>query len=428
MNEITILGKTDWRNTNQIFGIKQADRLRHMYVIGGTGTGKTTQIQTMAISDLMHGRGFCFVDPHGDASELLLHYVPYERIKDVIYFNPSDQEYCPGFNPLLNIPPVLHSIVTSCLINTFQKHWSLSWGPRMEHVLRFSILTLLQYPNSSLLDVQTLLTNPYFRKAVLNDISDKVILNFWRNEYERYTPAMQSEIISPILNKMGLFSASVNLRNIVGRTSNTLNIPDIMNGSKILICNLSKGLIGEEACALLGSMLLTAIHSVALSRATTPIEQRVPFYLYVDECHSFMTLTFTGILSEARKYKLGLLLTNQYIEQLDERIRTAIFGNVGTLISFRVSYNDAEYLANQFYPVFDDTDLINLPNYSMYVRLMIDGTTSKPFSAVSMEMPSYKTSYKGQIMRSRIKQELPALAEREIAISDRPNNNTLFDL
>lgn len=379
--EITPIGVTNWRNQGQKFGIKNKDRMGHIYVIGKTGTGKSTLLQNMAISDIRRGNGLCIVDPHGDIAEDILNYIPTNRIKDVIYFNPKDKEFPIAFNPLKSIHPGHHHLVASGLVSTFKKIWSDSWGPRMEYILRFVLLTLLEYREGSLLDIQPLLTDQLFRNRILSQVRSQYILAFWRNEFDKYTPALRAEAISPILNKTGLFLSSSILRNIVGQKTRGFNIGDAMDQKRILIVNLSKGELGEEVSAILGSMLITSIQLAALHRAKQKEDMRTPFFLYVDEMHSFVSLSFADILAEARKYGLSIFLSHQYIEQLHEKIRSAVFGNVGTLISFRIGAEDAQFLEKEFEPVFDRHDFVNLPRYSMYLKLMIDGATSLPFSA-----------------------------------------------
>lgn len=398
MNNTTTIGETNWRNSRFVFGIKDNDRLGHIYVLGKTGTGKSTLLERMAISDIERGNGCCIIDPHGDIAEHILHYVPKERIDDVVYFNATDFAFPIGFNPLHNVSPNEYSLVTSNLISTFKKVWSDSWGPRLEHIFRFALLALLHYPSATLLDVQLLLIDPLFRRKVLNHVHDDSMLNFWNNEFGKYAPQLKSEAIAPILNKVGVLLSSLPLRNIFGQHRSTFGMQDILDHKKILICNLSKGIIGEDAAAVLGSIILTAIQSGAAYRATQATHTRVPFYLYVDEMHSFVTLSFAGMLAESRKYGLSLFLSHQYIDQLHDNIRAAIFGNVGTLICFRIGASDARYIAQEFAPVFTEEDLVNLPKYSMYIKLMIDGATSKPFSADTIQLPPYNTSYKQTIL------------------------------
>ena len=382
-HSLTPIGITDFRNTNKKFYIKDKDRLGHIYCIGKTGVGKSTLLQTMATSDIQKGKGLAVIDPHGDVAERLLRQVPEHRLKDVIYFNPADTTHPIAFNPLHAVHPNYHHLVASGLVSTFKKIWSDSWGPRMEYILRFSLLTLLEVPDATLLDIQPLLTNEAYRQQVLTYVKSKHTLAFWFNEFDRYTKSLRSEAISPILNKTGIFLSSAPLRNVVGQKKTSFRMMQVLDKSKILIVNLSKGKIGEDASSLLGSMLVTSMQLAALHRANRTEASRTPFYLYIDECHSFLSLSIADILAEARKYGLSLFMANQFIGQLDERIQTAIFGNVGTLICFRIGAQDAEVLAKEFYPEFSGPDLVHLSKYAMYIKLMIDGATSQPFSAIT---------------------------------------------
>jgi len=329
-----------------------------------------------------------------------LHYLPKERIKDVIYFNPADITHSIAFNPLKSVHPDHHHLVASGIISTFKKVWSESWGPRMEYILRFSLLTLLEYRHATLLDIQPLLTDKAYRGHVLQRVKNPHTLAFWQNEFDKFPPYMKAEAISPILNKLGLFRTSIPLRNTVGQKVSSFNFFDVMDSGKIFIANLSKGKLGEDASALLGSMLITSIQSATLYRAIQKEEQRRSFYLYVDEMQSFVTQSFADLLAEARKYKLGMFLAHQYIAQLPENLRAAIFGNVGTMISFRVGSTDAEVLEKEFYPTFNKIDLINLPKYSIYLKLMIDSETSQPFSADTLPISLQKHPYKQYVERT----------------------------
>lgn len=402
--EFTPIGKVNFRNDNRIFGIKDKDRLGHIYCVGKTGTGKSTLLLNMAISDMNRGKGICVIDPHSDLSNTLLDYVPHERVTEVIYFNPADTQYPIVFNPIRNIHSEYHHLVCSGLLSTFKKIWADSWGPRLEYILRFSLLTLLEYQNGTLLDIQPLLTDKEFRNNILSFIKDRNILDFWYKEFDKYSPKFQSEATSPILNKIGVFSSSKILRSVVGQKKKGVNFQRILDEGKILIVNLGKGKLGEDVSALLGSMLVNAIQLEALYRARTEEQSRKPFYLYVDECHSFITNSFADILAESRKYGLGLFLANQYIEQLKEEIRSAIFGNVGTLISFRIGATDAEYLAKEFFPIFNEEDLVSLPRYTMYIKLLIDGATSSPFSAKTLPIIPILKSYKQEVITYSQKQ------------------------
>lgn len=398
MQHTTPIGITNWRNQRQPFGIKDADRLGHIYVIGKTGTGKSTLLLNMAVSDIEKGKGLCIIDPHGDIAENLLNYIPKERIPDVIYFNPKDYSYPVGFNPLKAVHPDYQHLVASGLVSTFKKIWMDSWGPRLEYILRFSILTLLEYPDATLLDIQPLLTDILFRNKVLSYVTNQHTLAFWKNEFDKYSPALRAEAITPILNKTGVFLTSIPLRNTVGQKINGFRMQEVLDNGKILIANLSKGELGEDASSILGSILVTSVQLAALFRSTQQEQERKPFYLYVDEMYSFISLSFADILAEARKYKLSLFLTHQYIEQLHEKVRSAVFGNVGTIISFRIGAEDAAHLAKEFHPEFDEGDFVNLPKYSMYLKLMIDGATSRPFSAFSLPPQLPKASNKEEVI------------------------------
>ena len=382
---LTYIGITNYRNTNLRFGIADIDRLAHIFCIGKTGVGNSTLLTNMALSDITKGKGLAVIDPHGDVAESLIKNIPICRKKDLIYFNPADTVNGIAFNPLHGVHPQYHHLVASGLVSVFKKIWGDSWGPRMEYILRFSLLTLLEYPDATLLDIQPLLTDTLHRNKILEHVKNEATIAFWQNEFLKYSPIFRNEVIAPILNKTGLFLTSIPLRTVVGQTTTSFKMQRVLDGSKILICNFSKGLIGEDACTLLGSMLVTSIQLAALYRAKQPEHERVPFFLYIDECQTFATQSFVDMLSEARKYGLGVFMANQFLDQLHEKIRAAILGNCGTLISFRVGANDAELLAKEFYPVFEPIDLVSLPRYSMYLKLMIDGAASQPFSAQSIK-------------------------------------------
>ena len=415
-NPVTHFAITDYRDIRKRFGIKQKNRRGHMYIIGKTGTGKTTLIENMIISDIRMGNGVAVIDPHGDLSEDLLNFIPKRRIKETIYFNPSDLEHPIAFNPLEKVDRDHQHLVVSGLLSIFKKIWFEFWGPRTEHILRNAILALLDYPGSTLLDIPLMLVDKDFRRRVLEKTSNSQVKDFWFTEFEKYSAWFRSEAIAPIQNKIGQFLSVPLIRNIVGQPQSTFDLRKIMDEGKILIVNLSKGRIGEDNSSLLGAMIVTKIQLAALSRSNVSEEKRRSFYLYVDEIHNFLTQSFADILSEARKYGLHLVLTHQYIEQLDERIRSAIFGNVGTLISFRVGARDAQFLENEFSPIFDQTDLTNLSNYHIYLKLMIDGVASKPFSALTLPPPEAKTSHKAKVTEvSRAKFARPRMEiERNI--------------
>ena len=427
-NHVTSFAITNYRDIRKRFGIKEKNRRGHMYIIGKTGTGKSTLIENMVVSDIKAGSGFALIDPHGDLAEDVLHFIPKRRIDDVIYFNPSDMEYPIAFNPLEKVGRYYRHLVTSGLISVFKKVWSEFWGPRLEHILRHSILTLLEYPNSTILDIPQLLTDKEFRKHVLESVTQQQVREFWLYEFEKYSAWLRSQAVSPILNKVGQFLTSIPLRNIVGQDKSTFRLRKVMDEGKILIVNLAKGKIGEDNCSLLGAMIVTKIQLAALSRTDLPENKRKAFCLYVDEIHNFLTLSFADILSEARKYGLNLVLAHQYIEQLDQKIRSAIFGNTGTIISFRVGADDAKYLAREFYPVFDETDLVNLANFHIYLKLLINGVASRAFSANTLGPPERKRSYKDKIIEtSRKEYARPRKeVEREILLRS-SHSNTAYN-
>ncbi len=383
-NDVIFFGQTNFRNQMRKFGIKTDDRRRHMYLIGKTGMGKSTVLENMIVEDIRAGRGVAVVDPHGDLAEKVIKYIPKERINDVIYFNPADMDYPIAFNLVEQVDPHLRHLVASGLIGVFQKLWADSWGPRLEYILRNAILAILDYPGSTLLGVVRMLSDKAYRKKVVANIKDPVVKSFWEKEFAGYADKFASEAVSPIQNKVGQFLSSSFMRNIVGQVQSSINMRSVMDEGKILIMNLSKGRIGEDNSALLGAMMITKIQLAAMSRVDIEEKERRDFYLYIDEFQNFSTESFANILSEARKYRLNLIMAHQYIEQLDERVKPAVFGNVGTIIVFRVGAADAEELVREFAPVFTEEDIVNLPKYEMYLRLMIDGIASDPFSAKGM--------------------------------------------
>ncbi len=381
MQNIAVFAQTTYRNEFKKFGIKTDDRRRHMYLIGKTGMGKSTILENMIVDDIKAGHGVAVVDPHGDLAEKIIEYIPKERINDVVYFNPSDINFPIAFNVVEQVEPHLRHLVASGLIGVFQKLWADSWGPRLEYILRNAILAILDFPGSTLLGVVRMLSDKSYRKRVVANITDPVVKAFWEKEFSGYADKFASEAVSPIQNKVGQFLSSSLMRNIIGQVKSAIDIRDIMDNGKILIMNLSKGRIGEDNSALLGAMMITKIQLAAMSRVDVPENMRRDFYLYIDEFQNFSTDSFANILSEARKYRLNLILAHQYIEQLSEKVKPAVFGNVGTMVVFRVGAADAEELVKEFTPTFTEEDIVNLPKYEMYLKLMIDGIASSPFSA-----------------------------------------------
>ena len=387
-SDINVFGYTNYRNQQTRFGIKTDDRRRHMYMLGKSGTGKSTMLENMIIQDIKAGRGVAVIDPHGDLVEKVVHFIPPERINDTIYFNPNDFDYPIAFNVMEQVDAANRGLVASGLLGVFKKLWADSWGPRLEYILRNAILALMEYPGSTLLGIMRLFVDTDFRKRVIGTITDPVVKAFWEVEYAKYSQQFAVEAVAPIQNKVGQFLSMALVRNIVGQVRSTIDLRKIMDEQKILLVNLSKGRIGEDASALLGAMLITKLQLAAMSRVSIAEQERSDFYLYVDELQNFVTESFANILSEARKYRLCLTLAHQYVGQLtpggSTTIRDAVFGNVGTLAVFRVGAEDAKFLETEFEPTFLPQDLVNLPNFHVYLKLMIDGITSQPFSATTL--------------------------------------------
>ena len=417
--EITVFAETNFRNQYRQFGIKTDDRRRHMYLVGKTGMGKSTILENMIVDDIRSGKGVMVVDPHGDLAEKIIDYIPASRVNDVIYFNPSDIDYPIAFNIVEQVEPHLRHLVASGLIGVFKKLWADSWGPRLEYILRNAILAVLDYPGSTLLAITRMLSDKNFRKKVIEKIQDPVVKSFWVNEFSGYANNFASEAVSPIQNKVGQFLSSSLIRNIVGQVKSSIDLREVMDNGKILIMNLSKGRIGEDNSALLGAMMITKVQLSVMSRVDILEKNRQDFYLYIDEFQNFTTDSFANILSEARKYRLNLIMAHQYIEQLGEIVKPAVFGNVGTLIVFRVGAADAEELVKEFTPVFTEEDLVNLAKYEFYIKLMIDGVSSDPFSARGRAplTEEEKTGNKDKM----IKVSRERYAKQKLAVEDKIN-------
>lgn len=417
MDKVTPIGITNYQSKRIPFGIKKNDRSGHIYCIGKTGSGKSTLLLNMAIADISHGDGVGIIDPHGDLASQLLSYIPKERIRDVIYFNAGDREYPIAFNPLECTDKENRHLVASAIVESLKKLWIDSWGPRLEHILRNTILSLMHRTDTTMLDIVPMLTNHDFRREVMYSIDDQALREFWYKEYDPLPPQVKQEHIAPIVNKVGIFATHPILRNILGQKKSSFSIGGCMNSKKILIINLSKGHLGEAGTSVLGSLLLTHFQTESLRRAKYPPHFRTPFYLFIDEIQSFMTLSFADMLSESRKYGLCLFLTHQFIDQLSEEVRTAILGNVATLIAFRVGSIDALFLKTEFHPVFDEIDLVRIPAHSIYLKLCIDGTTCVPFSASTHPLPKMANFYIGEILKqSRDRYAKPReVAEGEVS-------------
>ncbi len=390
---------TNFRNQDRRFGIKTDDRRRHMYILGKTGMGKTTLMENMVLNDIYAGHGVGVVDPHGDFAEKIIDYIPPKRINDVVYFNPADVNHPIGFNILELSNPEHKHLVASGLMDIFKKIWVDMWSSRMEYILNNTILSLLDFPGTTLLGINRMLADAPYRKKIVRNIKDPVVKAFWVNEFASYNDRYAQEAVAPIQNKIGQFLSASVIRNIVAQVKSKINIREIMDQKKIFIINLSKGRIGEDNMRLLGGMLISKIQLSAMERVDTAEDQRPDFFLYVDEFQNFATPSFANILSEARKYRLSLIMAHQYMEQLDETVLAAVIGNVGSILTFRVGSTDAEVLAKEFIPVFEEPDLINLSKFNIYLKLMIDGVASRPFSANTLPPIGIPTGTTDKVIR-----------------------------
>jgi len=400
--DINFFARTEWRNREEVFGIAHEDRRKHMYVIGKTGAGKSTLIANMAINDIRNGHGVAVIDPHGDLSEMILNYIPKRRVNDVIYLDPTLDENRSFSLNLFDQEGMQHTdVVASGIVSVFYKLYQNSWGPRLEYMLRNTILSLLMYEDATFADIPRMLTNKQYRSKVVADISkkDTILSQFWIDEFEKMSDRLRTEAISPILNKVGQFLSSQRIRSIVDSKRSTFSLDDVMNEGKILILNLSQGKLGEDTTALLGAMFITKIQLTAMRRVFIPEEERRDFYLYVDEFQNFATNSFIKILSEARKYKLNLTLANQYVGQVDEDIQKAIFGNVGTLVTFVVGARDASLFEKEFGGKFTADDLVALGKFQTLLKMSIGGLTSDPFLATTLGLPSVINNNKEKIIR-----------------------------
>lgn len=386
--DISLFGVTNFRGDNTIFGMLRKDRGRHIYILGQTGTGKSGGLELLTLSDIYYDQGFAVIDPHGDYAQHVLNFIPQRRIDDVVYFNPADTAYPMGFNPLEVSDPSLKNHISSELVGVLKRMFENSWGPRLEYILRYTLLALLDYPEATMLDIPRMLTEKKFRQGVIGYIDDPVVKNFWVTEFAGWNDKFASEAVAPVLNKVGAFTANPMIRNIIGQPKSTFNIRRIMDDGKILVVNLSRGLMGEDNAGILGALLVTKIQLAAMGRADIPEAKRRQFYLYVDEFQNFATDSFATILSEARKYALNLTVANQYISQMSQPVRDAVFGNVGTIVSFRVSPDDAPFLQKYFEPQFESADLIQQHNRYFVASMTIDGEKALAFSAKTLNLPT----------------------------------------
>ena len=398
--EVIHFAKAIYHGREKDFGIKIDDRRRHVYIIGKTGMGKTVMLENMAIQDIQSRRGVGIVDPHGEFAEKMLDFVPKNRINDVIYFNPADLDFPIAFNVMERVDISHRHLVAAGLLGVFKKIWPDVWSARMEYILNNTILALLEVPGTTLLGINRMLGDRTYRDKIVQKVTDPAIKFFWLQEFAHYPPRFREEAIAPIQNKVGQFISAPIIRNIIGQVKSAIDMRRVMDEGKIVILNLAKGKIGEDPSRLLGALLITKIQLAAMSRVNIPEEERRDFFLYVDEFQNFATEAFVNILSEARKYRLSLTLAHQYITQMEETVRDAVFGNIGTLVCFRTGAADAEFLEKEFLPEFSLNDLVNLPKFYIYLRLMIDGISSRPFLAITLppvEKPP--KSYKETIIK-----------------------------
>lgn len=417
---ISAFGLTNFRGINHQFGMLRYDRSRHVYIIGQTGAGKSGTLELFALSDIFHRQGYAIIDPHGDFAINNMKFIPASRLDDVVYFNPADTAYPLGFNPLEVTDPNMKTNISSEVIGVLKRMFGESWGPRLEYILRYTILALLDRPNTTMLDITRMLTDKKFRKETLGYCQDTVVLQFWNIEFASWNDKFQAEAVAPVLNKVGAFTANPVIRNIIGQPKSTFNIRQMMDEGKILVVNLSKGLIGEDNAGILGSFLVTKIQLAAMSRSDIPnIEDRRPFYLYVDEFQNFATDSFATILSEARKYGLNLTVANQYISQMSETVRNAVFGNVGTMISFRVSADDSPILSKQFEPQFEPNDLLQMHNRNFIINMVINGEKQPAFSARTLNLPPVQSDLTSQIIANTRARYGQPREEIEVDITER---------
>lgn len=397
--KINFFGRAVFKNRDLIFGIKDIDRRRHLWAIGKTGTGKSTLIANMAIDDMKKGRGVAIIDPHGDLSDIILNYVPASRMNDVIYFNPNDRDRPIRLNVLEVKNPAQRELIVSGIVAIFNKLYGHSWGPRLEYILRNTLLALSEIQGMTLVDVPRLLTDRVFRHDAMAKLKDPVIKRYFENEFDKMPEKMLQESIAPILNKVGQFVSSPMIRAIIERPSSSIDMEEIMNDGKILIANLSQGKIGEDNAALIGAMLITKFQLAAMNRVDRSEAERRDFYLYVDEFQNFATSSFIKILSEARKYKLNLTMANQYMAQIPIEVQKAILGNAGSIISFTIGADDARIIMKEFGDVFSDKDLVNLENYQIAVRLMVDAMSGRAFVARTLPLPSSHNENRDKVIR-----------------------------
>lgn len=404
-NEVAFIGRTNYvaalEEKRFVFGIKREDRKRHMYIIGKSGSGKSKIQEIMIRQDIAYGHGVCIIDPYGELIDEILNFIPKERLDDVCVFDPEDVDFPSSFNPLSNVNPTFRHQFSQCLIEVLQKQFGSDWTPRIEHILRFAILALLDYKEATMRGMIRILIEERFRQKVTESIQDDMVRHFWKVEFEDWAKKYDSEVVIPIVNKLWRFLSNPMLSNIFGQKENKIDIEKMMNDQKILLINLAKGKIGEENSSFLGAMFLTKIKQAGMSRVKLGSEEKKDFYLYIDEFNNVATDTFENILSESRKYGINLTIAHQYVGQLSPQMGQAVLGNIGTIVLFRVGGDDATKLKSEFAPVFDVKDMINLGVGEFYIKMIIDGDNYDPFSAETLKVyPATHPSFKNQILES----------------------------
>lgn len=402
-SEVVFIGRTNYvaslEEKKFVFGIKRIDRRRHMYIIGKSGVGKSKLLELMIRQDIAYGQGLCIIDPHGELIDDILNFIPKERIEDVCLIDPGDIEYPSSFNPLSNIDPTFKHQLTQGLIEVLRKQFGANWTPRLEHVFRFTVLALLDYPHATMRGMISMLTDRNYRQKVVEYIEDDMVKRFWAIEFADWSEKFDTDAIIPLVNKLGQFLSDPMLRNIFGQKENKIDLEKLMNEQKIIMINLSKGKIGEENSSFFGAMFLTKIKQAGMARAKLEPKDRHDFYLYVDEFQNIVTDTFENILSEARKYGINLVVAHQYVGQLLPKVEQAVLGNTGSMITFRVGGDDAVKLKADFAPIFEVKDMINLGVGEFFIKMTIDGESYDPFSAETLKvLPATHPSYRKEVI------------------------------
>ncbi len=377
---ISYFAQTNFRNAGKLFGILQKDRMMHVYILGKTGTGKTNLLTTLILQDIVHNRGCAVFDVHGDLLKNILTHIPQKRIQDVVHLDISNQFMNYRYNPLRRVSEEKKSLVVGGLLDAFKKLWKGAWGIKLEHILRYILLTLLAQPKSHLGEIPKIIHDSNFREQCLANVESKEIISFWKNEFPKYS---KNDLI-PILNKVGAFLAHPSVKRFLITNTKDIRLRQCIDQSKIVLIDISKGKIGIDASHLIGSILITSFANAAFTRIDTEEEKRIPFHIFLDEFQNYTSPSISGILSELRKFKVSLTLANQYLYQIDTDIKNAVLGNIGTLIAFRTGQQDAKYLVQEFYPTFQVSDFTSLENFDIYLKLMISGKPSKPFSATTI--------------------------------------------